>query len=499
MLFNSPVFIFGYLPIVLIGFFLIARSGHQFALAWLTLASIFFYGWWNPTWVPLLLLSIAFNLAAGRLIAHAQDGQERRPKRLLTMAVAINLLVLAYYKYASFFTHNLAVLLGVSIEFSSGELPLGISFFTFTQIAFLVDVYQRKTADFHVIRYGLFVTYFPHLIAGPILHHKEMMPQFAQRDILRCDPGRIADGLTIFMLGLFKKVVLADQFGTYAGAGFEAAGSEALSFYAGWAAALSYTLQIYFDFSGYSDMAIGLAQMIGIRLPLNFHSPYKALNIAEFWHRWHMTLSRFLRDYLYIPLGGNRRGEARRHANLIVTMLLGGLWHGAGWTFVIWGAWHGLLLALHSAWSRALELLNIRLPAAAAMPMRVAGWALTFLSVVVGWVFFRARDLPSAWATLEAMTGSNGAYLPEQLLLMLPPLRHIAQGAGTVPHLADGTVMGLVEMSCMLAVGLVLVTATPAMHELRTRVRYWLLVPTAALAMQRVFYGTHSEFLYFQF
>jgi len=501
MLFNSPIFIFGFLPITLIGFFLFARFGQTLALAWLAVASVVFYGWWNPKWVPLLLLSIVFNLGAARLIARARDNPIRPAgaKWLLTIAVTTDLLLLAYYKYAAFLSHNLAALLGTDIEFSAGELPLGISFFTFTQIAFLVDVYQRKAADFHPVRYGLFVTYFPHLIAGPILHHKEMMPQFAQRGILRFDPARLADGLVIFTLGLFKKVVLADQFGAYASPGFAAAASQSLSLYASWGAVLSYTLQIYFDFSGYSDMAIGLARMIGVELPLNFHSPYKALSISDFWRRWHMTLSRFLRDYLYIPLGGNRHGEARRYVNLMLTMLLGGLWHGAGWTFVVWGAWHGLLLALQHAWTRIAGALKLQVPAGAAVPLRILGWALTFLVVVIGWVFFRAPNMASAWAMLGAMVGHHGAYLPDQLLSMAPPLRHIAQGAGTVPYLADGTVMGLVEMAGMLGLGTVLVLATPAIHELQERTRYWLVVPCAALVLQRVLYGTHSEFLYFQF
>jgi hypothetical protein len=212
-----------------------------------------------------------------------------------------------------------------------------------------------------------------------------------------------------------------------------------------------------------------------------------------------MTLLRFLRDYLYILFGGNCHGEARRYVNLMLTMLLGGLWHGAGWTFVVWGAWHGLLLALQQAWARIVDALKLEVPAAAAVPLRILGWALTFLVVIIGWVFFRAQNMACAWAMLESMVGRHGALLPDQLLTMAPPLRHIAQGAGAVPYLADGTVMGLVEMAGMLGLGTVLVLATPAMHELRERTRYWLVVPCAALVLQRVLYATHSEFLYFQF
>jgi alginate O-acetyltransferase complex protein AlgI len=490
MLFNSPQFIFGFLPLTLLGFFVLARLGAAAALAWLTLASLFFYAWWNPDWLPLLLLSIAFNLLAGRAIA-----RHRAARGLLAAAIAVNLGALAYFKYAGFLVDTLS---GSTAGWQGPELPLGISFFTFTQIAFLVDVYQRKANDFDPVRYGLFVTYYPHLIAGPVLHHKEMMPQFERPDILRFDPVRLADGSVIFILGLFKKTVLADSFGGYARPAFAAAGSDALTFFEAWGAALSYTLQIYFDFSGYSDMAIGLALMIGITLPMNFHSPYKARNIAEFWRRWHMTLSRFLRDYLYIPLGGNRKGALRRQVNLFITMLLGGLWHGAGWTFVVWGALHGALLVLHQAWRGAIRGAS-PLPAALRAITAAGAWALTFLAVVIGWVVFRAADLDAAGSMLRAMSGAGGAVLPDQLIGLVPPLGWLAQGAGKVPHLADGTVMGAVEMFLMIALGLVLVLATPAMSELRNRTRYLLVVPCAALALQRVLYGSASEFLYFQF
>ncbi len=510
MLFNSVEFLFAFLPLALLGFFIAARFGHRLALGWLTLASLFFYAWWNPLWLPLLLASMAFNLGAGQLLSRpALDGGARSvwpswpswPARrvLLTAAITANLLLLGYYKYADFAVANLAALLGTEAVRQSSELPLGISFFTFTQIAFLVDVYQRKAYEVDPVRYGLFVTYFPHLIAGPMLHHHEMMPQFARADIFRFDAGRLADGSVIFLLGLFKKTVLADSFSRYAQAGFGAPSGYELSFFEAWGAALSYTFQLYFDFSGYSDMAIGLALMIGIKLPLNFYSPYKALNIADFWRRWHMTLSRFLRDYLYIPLGGNRHGPARRLVNLMLTMLLGGLWHGAGWAFVIWGGLHGLYLVLHQGWRAAVERWGW---AAAPVPgwlTTAASWSLTFVAVVVAWVFFRASDVGSALSMLGGMAGLHGALLPDQLIAFVPLLGQVADGVGKVPHLADGTVMGAVEMVVMLALGLALVLGTPAMGDLRPRTRYLLVVPCAALALQQVVYGSASEFLYFQF
>jgi len=504
MLFNSVAFLFVFLPCTLLGFFLAARLSQRLALAWLTLASLFFYGWWNPVWLPLLLASIAGNLVLGQWIARLpQPGGAvpwwRSRKAALTMAIAANLALLIHYKYSSFLLANVSGVMALATDSTDHDLPLGISFFTFTQIAFLVDVYQRKADDFDPLRYGLFVTYFPHLIAGPLLHHREMMPQFARDDIFRFDASRLADGSVVFILGLFKKTVLADSFGRYASAGFDAAGAHELTFFEAWGAALSYTLQLYFDFSGYSDMAIGLAMMIGVTLPLNFYSPYKARNITEFWRRWHITLSRFLRDYLYIPLGGNRQGALRQRVNLMITMLLGGLWHGAGWTFVIWGGLHGLYLVIHQGWrSLAARLPTIASPLWRA-PAATLSWSLTFLAVVIGWVFFRAQDLPTAFSVLHGMAGTHGALLPDQLIGFMPWLGHVAHGAGKVPFLADGTVMGAVEMFTMIGLGMGLVLFAPAMGEMKPLTRYWLVVPCAALALQRVVYGTSSEFLYFQF
>jgi D-alanyl-lipoteichoic acid acyltransferase DltB (MBOAT superfamily) len=506
MLFNSPEFIFGFVPLTLIGFFPLARQSHALALAWLTLASLIFYGWWNPKWLPLMLASIAFNFAAGREIAARARGigggwlPSLSGRSLLIGAITIDLALLVVFKYASFLVDSAAALSGTSFAWKGFELPLGISFFTFTQIAFLVDVHQRKASDFDPVRYGLFVTYFPHLIAGPILHHKEMMPQFARPDIFRFSADRLADGSVMFILGLFKKVVLADAFGGYASPAFAAAGAQALTFFESWGAALSYTLQIYFDFSGYCDMAIGLAFMIGVQLPMNFHSPYKARNIADFWRRWHMTLSRFLRDYLYIPLGGNRKGWARQQTNLMVTMLLGGLWHGAGWTFVIWGGLHGLYLMVFHGWRRSVErFLGAEQHAGLRTITAPLAWLSTFLAVVIAWVFFRATDVQAAWSMLRGMAGLNGALLPDQIIGFVPVLGHLASGAGKVPYLGDGTVMGFVEMALMLALGLALVLGTPTLPALSARWRYALIVPCAPLALQRVLYGSASPFLYFQF
>src|SRR5688572_7644277 len=346
MLFNSPEFIFGFFPITVAIFFWLARYSHVWAAGWLAVASLIFYGWWNPAYVLLLLASIAFNYCGGVYIARlVRDGKRTQAKPLLVVAIGADLALLCYYKYANFFLQVSSDLAGTNLSLGTIILPLGISFFTFTQIAFLVDAYRGYAKEYNFVHYCLFVTYFPHLIAGPVLHHKEMMPQFQQAGTYRINSEDVAVGMTFFVIGLFKKAVLADGIAPYASPLFADPGQP--DFFSAWGGALAYTFQLYFDFSGYSDMAIGLSRVLGVKLPLNFNSPYKAVNIIDFWRRWHITLSRFLRDYLYISLGGNRKGPTRRYVNLFVTMLLGGLWHGASWSMVVWGALHGLYLVLN--------------------------------------------------------------------------------------------------------------------------------------------------------
>lgn len=403
---------------MLFGFFRIGKYSHALASLWLAAASLFFYGWWDIRFVGLLLGSIVFNYAAGYMIGHGVVREAVRPaKMLLTGAIAVDLFLLAYFKYVNFFAENLNYVAGTSLPIGQVILPLGISFFTFTQIAFLVDTYQGKVKEFNFVHYTLFVTYFPHLIAGPVLHHKEMMPQFAKRNVCHFNWDNVAVGLTIFALGLAKKVLLADSLANAATPVFSvvAAGGQPMLFEA-WIGALAYTLQLYFDFSAYSDMAIGLSLMFNVRLPINFNSPYKASSIIDFWRRWHMTLSRFLRDYLYIPLGGSRNGKAQRYLNLMITMLLGGLWHGAGWTFVIWGGLHGLYLMVNHAWRGFKEQMGWGYGGRLAT---LGAGALTFLAVVVGWVFFRADSFSSAMAMLHGMAGINGVSLPPVLEVTL--------------------------------------------------------------------------------
>ena len=404
MLFNSVEFIFLFLPVTWAVFALALRAGNRAAALWLLLASLFFYGWWSPRHVALLLLSAAFNYAVGLALGRSADPRARR--LLLTLGVAVDLGLLAFFKYADFLLRSLSGLPGIDLEPLGILLPVGISFYTFTQIAFLVDAHRGEAREYDPIDYGLFVTYFPHLIAGPILHHKEMMPQFKALRWDRLSAEDVAVGLTVFVMGLFKKVVLADGVAAYVPAAF-GADATAPALGAAWTGALAYALQLYFDFSGYSDMAVGLSRLFGVDLPLNFDSPYKAGSAIEFWRRWHMTLSRFLRDYLYVPLDGNRRGPARRHANLMATMVLGGLWHGAGWTFVAWGALHGAYLVANHLWRAAKRRLGL-LPGEPGPARRLGAWALTFLAVVVAWVPFRAGSWAQAREVLEGMAGLNG-------------------------------------------------------------------------------------------
>ena len=407
MLFNSYIFIFGFLPIALAGYFVAGKWGSKAVLLWLTGVSLFFYSWWNPPYVLLLIFSIGFNYTLGLWLS-ALFHQQRSAgigKWVLIGGVLANLSLLGYFKYANFFMENLSYLTGQPYTFENIFLPLGISFFTFQQVAYLADAYQGQTEEHDFFGYATFVSFFPQLIAGPIVHHKQLLPQFTQSAFSKPSAQNMAVGLSVFFVGLGKKVLFADSFARVADQVFKA--SEAgtmLSMWQAWEGALAYTFQIYFDFSGYSDMAIGLGLMFGVALPINFNSPYKARSIIDFWRRWHMTLSQFLRDYLYIPLGGSRKGSTRRYTNLMLTMLLGGLWHGAGWTFVIWGGLHGLYLMLNHFWRHVAPSSNTSASPLTAIWQAFWKHSLTLLAVIVAWVFFRAVSLEGALHLLGQMS-----------------------------------------------------------------------------------------------
>lgn len=427
MLFNSFVFIFAFLPVSLVGYYAISRRSTRAAAAWLVLASFVFYAWWNALFVILLVVSILGNFAIGMAL-RAYEREPRTQTLILTAGIAVNLLALFYYKYLDFVVGLLAEL-GLHLDANTGGilLPLGISFFTFTQIGYLIDCKSGIVREGRLLDYALFVTFFPHLIAGPILHHREMMPQFKDQATYRFQAENLAVGLTIFVIGLAKKVLIADPLAPISGLGF--ANAQHLAFAASWTTALTYSMQLYFDFSGYSDMAIGLARMFGIRFPMNFNSPYKARNIIDFWQRWHMTLTRYLTLFLYNPVSlavTRRRLEAGKPvANkgaatlsgflsmiafpTLFTMSLAGIWHGAGVNYFIFGLLHGIYLTVNHAWRILKSRLGLKGQAHATNWAGVAASVLlTYLAVLVAQVFFRARTFNDAIGLLSGMAGLNG-------------------------------------------------------------------------------------------
>lgn len=526
MLFNSYVFLFLYLPITLVGFAACSRYGREVHnVWWLALSSLFFYGWWAPKYLAVLLASVVLNFALGQALrAGGGSGSQRR--RVLLAGIGANLLALGYFKYSTFVVENLNGLFGLALTAEPMELPLGISFFTFTQIAFLVDTYRRPSETRGGFgEYLLFVSFFPHLLAGPIVHHGQLMPQMEGERFRSLRLVHLKTGGSIFLVGLAKKVLVADTFAEIASPIFGAAhAGTAPSLALAWVGALSYALQLYFDFSGYSDMAIGLARMFGIHFPDNFDSPYKATSVIDFWRRWHITLSNFLRDYLYIPLGGSRRGPVRRYVNLFVTMLLGGLWHGAGWTFVLWGALHGSYLVVNHAFRALRERLGQDLTQSTWFGIW-AGRGLTFLAVLVAWVFFRAESFGAARSILAGMVGSNGLVLPESYLDALsrvPGFGSALLSAGARAGELAPLPRGLQEILLLLGLAYAVVLWAPntteifERHRLTPRVRSrsdvspgrwngwesnlaWAIGLGVLLALSLAAVAGKTEFIYFQF
>lgn len=528
MLFNSFEFIFLFLPLSVVFFFLLARGNsanhYKKAIVWLTAVSFFFYGWWNPANLTLLIFSIVFNYSVGSVL-HQNLAPRISRKLVLTLAIAVNLALITYYKYANFLADGVNQVIGTHFQLQPIVLPLAISFFTFVQITYLVNAYRGETKEDNFLNYCLFVTFFPHLIAGPIVHHKDLMPQFANKSIYKFNPQYLAVGLTIFFMGLFKKVIFADRIAVYATPVFHAASQGVpLTWFEAWVGVLAYSLQLYFDFSGYSDMAIGAAYLFGIKLPLNFNSPYKAVNIIDFWRRWHITLSHFLRDYLYIPLGGNRKGQVQRYINLMITMLLGGLWHGAGWSFIAWGGLHGIYLVINHQWHAFLRHLGHD-PNKSHGLAQGLGCLVTFLAVIVAWVFFRAENTKTATAILGSMFGANGIALPAGLETKLAFLKAFGiQFTG----LKNATDLPIVYAACGIALLLLIAWFTPntqqwlgkynpitirqseekgilswrdrLWHKLQWQPNQFWAVTGAILAVASLLSLTRvSEFLYFQF
>jgi alginate O-acetyltransferase complex protein AlgI len=509
MLFNSTIFLFVFLPICMLGFGTAFRKwGLEAAWTWLAATSVFFYGWWNPAHVPLLLLSVTSNFWLGRKLAIPDQGQHRW---LLAIGVVVNLGLLAWYKYWHFLASNVALLLNLEWDHTPLELPLGISFYTFHQLTYLLHCRAGRAEGTTFRHYLLYITFFPQLIAGPIVRPMEMLPQLRERRERAFRWEDISIGFTLLSIGLFKKMVIADHVARWVSPVFdEASRASSIAMLDAWIAVLAYTLQLYFDFSAYSDMALGLARIFGVSLPGNFYSPYKALSIVDFWRRWHITLSLFLRDYLYIPLGGNRKGEVRRNLNLLIVMIIGGFWHGAGWTFGVWGLWHGMALLINHAWMKSAASQSLRGSCGT-----LFSWGLTFLTIIIGWTFFRAHDLQGAFTILKGMGGFSGLELPVAWLDRLVFLKALGF-SGRSDWLVFESPWQIVQLLALLAATLCLPNAiqlasgslTPSNHaSLPFRPSRWHWQPSFGwacvsglmLAVALLHLGRLSEFLYFQF
>lgn len=511
MSFVDPLFLFLFLPLALAGYHFIIpqqRDSPLLGTRFLAMVSALFYAYWDIRFLPVLLCSTFFNFRIAKTVEAAQGIKK---KHLLVLALIFNISLLATFKYTAFVLQTIAATLHLSITAPAIILPLGISFFTFTQIAYMVDIYRGSVPEERFTSYFLFVTWFPHLIAGPILHHREMIPQFYATLRAPLQRDHLAIGLTWIGVGLLKKCVLADGMAKVATPFFQAASAGAdPTWMAAWSGLLAYTLQLYFDFSGYCDMAIGLSFLFGIRMPLNFNSPYKAVSIIDFWNRWHMTLSRFLRDYLYIPLGGNRLGSGRQQVNILLVMVLGGLWHGAGWTFIVWGGLHGSYILINHMW-RSFRFADTRL-------LHLIGAVLTFLAVVFAWTFFRASDLPTALRIANGLLGINGMVIPAEWI-KFTFMADITQFLGmTVVQQADLPTLRSVASILLL---LVIVWWSPNSQQILTRTEAflghlsdhphgvlqwqpngaWAIVGglTLAVGLFNVLFSPIGEFLYFQF
>lgn len=470
MLFNSVEFLLIFLPIVFFVYFGLNKIKLiNIAIGWLVVSSLFFYSYWKIDYLPLILISMILNYSLGCTLS---DNKLKINRKFVMLAgISINVLLLVYFKYFDFLIKNINLVFHSDFNYMHLMLPLGISFFTFQQIAYVVDSYKGLTKEYDFLTYALFVTFFPQLIAGPIVHHKEMMPQFQKLKNKFLNHKNISIGLFFIAVGLFKKVLIADYFSPFVKEMFDVLPS--LTFWEAWIGSISYTFQLYFDFSGYCDMAVGIGYLFNIVLPQNFNSPYKADSIQDFWKRWHMTLSRFLRDYIYIPFGGNRYGLAKTCRNLFITFLIGGIWHGANWTFIIWGMLHGLASCVYRLYSE----FKIKTP-------KYLNILLTFLFINITWVFFRADSVHRALSIIKSMFCQND-YMP----LIINKLRFSFQN-------------GDIKLSFFLFFGAIILLCLPSTNDIAKKIKpnfafgsiTLILLLISILQLCKI-----SEFLYFQF
>ena len=498
MLFNSSIFIFVFLPVTFfIYFYLNNKRLTEASKAFLVFASLFFYSWWNIVYLPIILVSMLFNYVVGINLSEEKAHQKLDKKLMLSIGIVANLSLLGYFKYADFLIENINILSKGNMPLLHLALPLAISFFTFQQIAYLVDSYRGETKEYDFLNYANFVTFFPQLIAGPIVHHSEMMPQFSKTKNKVKNYNNIALGLFIFSIGLFKKVAIADSFAVWATAGFDVAPT--LNFYEAWATSLSYTFQLYFDFSGYTDMAIGSALLFNIKLPINFDSPYKAISIQDFWRRWHITLSRFLRDYIYIPLGGNRKSQFRTYSNLMGTFIIGGIWHGAGWPFIFWGFLHGLALVIQRIWNKLGYSMN-----------KWLAWFITFNFLNIAWVFFRAKEWEDAIKVLTSML-----HLSDILSIHNRYFAKIFNNVSSISHYIHSKFISIDNPSLItlnvaefIFLGFILILVFKNSNELSKQFNQFKKVPISwflfsiiilGISLMNISEQAGSEFLYFNF
>lgn len=485
MLFNSYLFIFLFLPITLLGYFQIGKTRPHLAKLWLATCSLTFYTWYDYRYLFLIAFSLTLNYIVGqRILRSITTGHSRLAKNYTFIGIFINLSILGYFKYADFFISNYNKLSFSDLEALQIALPLAISFFTFQQIAFLVDINRGFVKKIEPMNYVLFIVFFPQLIAGPIVHHKEICSQFERREISVFNYENFLKGLFIFSIGLFKKVIIADTFAVWADTGY--LNADKLNFFSAWFTSLSYTFQLYFDFSAYADMAIGLALMMNLRLPVNFNSPYKAHSIQDFWRRWHITLSHFLRDYVYIPLGGNKTSDFNTSRNLLLTFVIGGLWHGASWMFIIWGAAHGTALVVHRQWQK------LKFP----FPHWLAVFV-TFNFINLTWILFRAEDIQTARNIFYGMLGVNGIELPHFLAGILHPLKAFNVTFGGWISAIDGDL----KTPLWIALAFILVSCKNS-SQLANQwqlSRTYAIVTAVLLILSIGAFEQMSPFLYFNF
>ncbi|WP_022756329.1 MBOAT family O-acyltransferase [Butyrivibrio fibrisolvens] len=480
MSFNSYIFILCLLPISFIGYFALSRKKQEYGLLWMAASSLVFYAWAGISILLLFIASLILNYIFTLFIKRSNS------KLILALGIILNVILLIYFKYSGFLVQNINALFNTDFIFKNIALPLGISFFTFTQISWLVDTYRGEIRDYSFLEYVLFISYFPKMAEGPIALHGDILPQFRDKSRKTIDYDNISRGIMIFVLGLFKKLMIADTLGKAVDWGF----NNVLDLYSMdiWIVMLCYTLQIYFDFSGYCDMAAGVSLLFNIELPVNFNSPYKALSITDFWKRWHISLTSFLRKYVYFPLGGSRKGTVRTYINMMIVFIISGIWHGANWTFILWGALHGACQVLHRIFRKPFDKLFA--------PVR---WFITFLFVNIAWLLFRADSVAQWWYMVGKAFGIKYRTMHEELVSVfkIPRLRSVLSVAGISYSDMGVYVFGMVLMLCV-CMFICLVPRNNLERQHRTSV--WTLALTFVLFMVCFLSLSNvTSFLYFNF